>query len=300
MQVIISATKTKDFLDWQTVVYGQPLWQHYFASLKTLHCRQLLFITKAENLALRQAVRRYALTQKMQIRVLSQEVKQPTLSQDLLLGQNYLAEKFFFLTLNNWSAVFQAQQLQNYQADFVGATDKDGRFLDSYLLNREFVKFLSQSQPDLSWEKVIENFTDEFVVKFVNFETQTVMPKNSDEQLFYLLKKLFPSGKRVEWAGEKNYLAPTARLIGPVFLAAGVKIGEYSLIEGPCYLGKNCQIGNFCHLSQQTVMEAETKIADYVQLNHCYLAPKTKINHSFQSWKNKVWTSNHKTKEKSF
>ena len=65
-------------------------------------------------------------------------------------------------------------------------------------------------------------------------------------------------------------IAPTARLLGPVSVAPGVEIGEYTVLRGPIYLGERVKVGDFARL-EGCIIEAESIIDPYSNLSGRWL-----------------------------
>ena len=288
MQVVISARQPKDLMSWRQDMFGKAWWQYLLTPVLASGCQDLLVITEAEDVALRQDLRVFALTQPICLRTLAQ-TQTPDFNHDLLLAAPYLAEEFIFFPLDNLNAVFQLEQLQQYHGDAVMAVDEKNNLLHAYKFQREWVEFLQQARPDLSWTSALAQFAQDWVVKAIPFTVAAPKKKlNLEQRWLSLLNDFFPNTAPILSCREKNLIAPTARIKGKVIIEDGAMVGEYSGIEGPVYLGKNSRVGNFCQL-KNSCLEAESEVADYTGWENCYLAPKFIFAKNFVISKDQVF-----------
>ena len=72
-------------------------------------------------------------------------------------------------------------------------------------------------------------------------------------------------------------ISPSAQLIGPVRVEAGVVIEHGSIIKGPVYIGKNVYIGTNCLIRDKTSIEQNCIIGFSVEIKNTHIQPNTKI-----------------------
>lgn len=75
-------------------------------------------------------------------------------------------------------------------------------------------------------------------------------------------------------------LDPTSQIVGKVFIAPNVKIGSFTKIIGPCYIGKNSIIGDHClirhsHIGQNCLIGANSEVA------RSYLGNNVKLHRNY-------------------
>lgn len=285
-QVVISLdvqTQLGQFADKE--LFGKPVIEHLLTQLlKNTPFRDLIIVLDQHATQLRQQIRALALHLPIKIRILSQ-TQTSTLANDLLLAAPYLQEEFFFTTIDNEAANFQLRQLSNYQADGVFAVDQNQNLLDSYLFKKKFLDFLSNQTPDKPWPAILSAFSVDFLVKNVQFDSLNITEtpaKNLEEFWLTKIQNWWPEILPQSKISPQAQIAPTARLKGKVVIESGARINEYSVIEGPAYIGKNSKIGCFCHL-QQVVVEKENLVDDYTKIEKKYLGPpKTSLTNGRQ------------------
>lgn len=266
IQAPLGQFATRDF-------FGQAFIEFFIKQLlKGAAWDDLIIICDQHADQLRSEIKRLALHLPIKIRVLSQ-TQVSNFANDLLLAAPYLQPEFFLLDFENQAANFQLRQLSNYQADGVFAVDQEQNLLNSYLLKKKFIDFLQKQPPDKSWEAILSAFSVDFLVKNVVFDSSVVAaaaPKNPETLWWQQLQKYWQFRGDKSQISPQAQIAPTVRLRGPVVIEASASINEYSVIEGPAYLGKNSTVGCFCHL-QNVVIEKNETIVDYTSLKEKYL-----------------------------
>lgn len=276
------------FLDWSLL--GQPFIFRLLDQLIQDHhlLTDLIIVTPEEASDLRQLIRSYALQKPLKIRLVS-SANPLNFKAVLLQLRHFLQPSFFLFTLDNQSANFQMTELLNWQAAAVFAVDQNEKLFHTYLFHQQFLTFLDQNDPALSWSSLLAQFAQNFPTKSVTFERSPADAKmtGSDFWLAHCQKSLatlhsqdFPLPNQVQ-------LAPTVRISGDLTFTDNVRVGEFSLLAGPSYLGKNCQIGNFCHL-QNVIIEGGAVLPDYSNLQDCYVAANTHLTKSFQSYQQQI------------
>jgi NDP-sugar pyrophosphorylase family protein len=69
---------------------------------------------------------------------------------------------------------------------------------------------------------------------------------------------------------------------GTIVLEAGASVGHFSIIKGPCYIGKNCQVREHC-LVQASSLEADVIIRPFSEIKRSLVMQGTHIHASLIS-----------------
>ncbi len=281
-----------NFLSWS--LCGQPFIIYLLENL-TFQCpflHDLIVITPENSLDLRQLIRNYALEKPLKIRVFS---SQETIITPYLFDQikPFLQTSFFLFALDNQNASFQIKELRNWQADLVVATDQNENLLQTYFIQQKFLDFIANSDPGVTWSSLLAQFAQSHRLKSVVFEDQTSLSASSYLQAsdFWLsiCQKSLASLTPVYLQPPDFSLASTVRGFQKTFFGSQSQVGEYTVFSGPNYIGKNCRIGNFCHL-HQVIIEDNVTLPNYLELSHCYIGHNHHFTQSFCSEQNKVFS----------
>jgi mannose-1-phosphate guanylyltransferase/phosphomannomutase len=95
------------------------------------------------------------------------------------------------------------------------------------------------------------------------------------------------------WGGQGVVLAPTARVVGPVFLGDGCRIHDGAVIIGPSVLGSGCRVGKGAWVTR-TVAPDDTAFASRARITDQFLgaAPVRRHRQSGAGWSGSVIAAN--------
>lgn len=135
-----------------------------------------------------------------------------------------------------------------------------------YLFDSEFIQELANAKTsEYSLEKTMDAHAKKTFTTWVE-NTSPLQSLKYPWHLFDILKLKFDGSEKS--IDSSAIIAKTALIDssnGPVIIDSGAKIGSYAKISGPCYIGKNCLVGDYSFvrgssLEQDTTVGANTEV----------------------------------------
>jgi len=140
----------------------------------------------------------------------------------------------------------------------------DVRALGIYLLPLEFLEYLERvEQHQYSFEDALARYMGEHDVRVVVQDEPAVSLKYPWD-LFQAARLLMEDLK--PYQAPTAQISPLAHIEGAVHIEEGVKIYEYAVVKGPCYLGRGCVIGTHALVREYTDLEAGVVIGAYSEV----------------------------------
>ena len=128
-----------------------------------------------------------------------------------------------------------------------------------YLFEQNFITALAKTKKSqYSLEETIANFVQQNFVTWIE-NTHSVQSLKYPWHLFNLLNQTFVSMK--SYTNHSATVAKTAVLDdsnGPIKIDENAKIGDFVKIFGPCYIGKNCLVGDYSFVRGSSLEENST------------------------------------------
>lgn len=129
----------------------------------------------------------------------------------------------------------------------------------SYLLSKAFWENCPEViENEKQWLAILQEQARSGVVKACVFEKplHKKLFCHQDENWLYLAANFFwrleNEGRGVQ-VSELAQVAPTARLLGDVKIEAGARVGEFCVLRGPVYLGKETVVEDFSRVKEAFV-----------------------------------------------
>jgi len=284
---------------------GKKIIERQIEKIVQTGINNLVFLLPLAADDLRAEIRKIAINYPIRIATYNLEAKYSSW-QNLVRMKDMFEERFFFASAVTVDLIFLFEQMRSWVGDLIMSGQKEKYELDlgsvkgenkyvtacSHLAMKDYLyltgnyvislKFLTFAQERMflhnNWQKVVHEFCQEQVVKICEFAPTEVMPpieKFENYGLALAKKWWLEVYQKNELKGE---IAPTVRMTGEVMTAEGAKVGEYSLIQGPVYLGKKVIVGNFCQLGPNLFLEEEVEIDHYSQIEEKCWRKKRVIN----------------------
>ena len=148
-----------------------------------------------------------------------------------------------------------------------------------YLLSRKFIEILAGiKESENTFEETLDHCMKETNIEII-LSKKAVMPLKYPWDLMsikdYLLENL------PEYKAKDSEIAKTATIRGKVIIESGVKISDYSLIEGPAYIGKNALVGAYSILRENSVLEEGAQLERYVDCARSIVGKNSHIHSGF-------------------
>lgn len=155
------------------------------------------------------------------------------------------------------------------------------RILGIYILTKDFLEFMGElPTSEYQFEEALDKYSRK--ARVFAFES-----KNPALSLKYAWDLFLITSNRFKNLPEKPQIHPnaqvdqTAKISGQVVIEEGVQIHEYSLIKGPCYIGKNVVIGSYCKVRGETVLEEGVELQNSVDVKRTIIGKGTHIHSGF-------------------
>src|SRR3990172_8904694 len=117
------------------------------------------------------------------------------------------------------------------------------RILGVYILNSDFMDLMGNFNiTEYLLEEALNKYASQGEVIAIRSDHPALSLKYAWD-LFSIANYKFSQFPQTPKVHKKAWVHPTAIISGPVVIENGAKIYEYTLIQGPCYIGKNCLIG---------------------------------------------------------
>lgn len=152
------------------------------------------------------------------------------------------------------------------------------RFVLDYFPNQNLLaSILKNNQDNLGYEDAINLLLLKSPAKLVLNDLDFAILKYP----WHILKatKIFLNSLK-ENIVKTQELDKTAQIIGKVFISEGVKIGSFTKIVGPVYIGKNTVIGDYC-LVRQSHLGSGCLIGAGSEVTRSYLGNKVMLHRNY-------------------
>jgi NDP-sugar pyrophosphorylase family protein len=155
-----------------------------------------------------------------------------------------------------------------------GMEKSNNKLLGCYLLNRRFIEILEQlPEAEYNFEEALDQVMQEQNVQAVALDA-SIPSLKFPWHLFNFQEILF--SQLESFTDQTAHVAPTALIDdskGPVILEAGARVGDFAKIVGPCYIGKNCLVGDYSFvrdssLEENSVVGAKTEVVRSIILDN--------------------------------
>lgn len=155
-----------------------------------------------------------------------------------------------------------------------GTEKSNLKIMACYLLNQSFISILQNlPESEYNFEEALNILAKESNVRTLIIEEE-IKSLKFPWQLFKFQKVLFAKNKSA--TSSTAQIAPTAIIDnsqGPVIIEEGVKIGDFAKVVGPCYIGKNCLIGDYSFirsssLEENSIVGAKTEVVRSIIMNN--------------------------------
>jgi UDP-N-acetylglucosamine diphosphorylase / glucose-1-phosphate thymidylyltransferase / UDP-N-acetylgalactosamine diphosphorylase / glucosamine-1-phosphate N-acetyltransferase / galactosamine-1-phosphate N-acetyltransferase len=157
----------------------------------------------------------------------------------------------------------------------------DQRILGIYILNLKFVGFMSKlGTAENQLESALNDYSKGNQVIAVKSNYSALSLKYAWD-LFPIAEYLlsgFPKNPKVH---KNAHVHRTALISGPVIIEEGAQIFEYSLIQGPCYIGKNSVVGSYCKVRKGSILEEGVEVQNNSDIKHSIIDANTHIHSGF-------------------
>lgn len=150
-----------------------------------------------------------------------------------------------------------------------------------YLLGQQFLEILSGLPADTyNFETALNQLMKETVVK--TLKTDDALPSLKYAWNLFNFQHVFLSQL-------KSSIDPSAQIAskavldethGPIVIEAGAKVGDFTKLVGPTYLGPNTQVGDHC-LIRQSCLEAGSRVGAHTEIARSILLQKASIHFGY-------------------
>jgi bifunctional UDP-N-acetylglucosamine pyrophosphorylase/glucosamine-1-phosphate N-acetyltransferase len=155
------------------------------------------------------------------------------------------------------------------------------RLVVDYIANfQDFINILKKVKNpmrDGAFEEGLNLYLKKVSSTFINYQDYWYFLKYPWHVLS--LKHFFLSGIK-KHTGKNVLVDKTAKIEENVYLEDGVKIYEYSKIVGPCYIGKNTVVGNYC-LIRESMIGENCLLGGYSEVTRSYLGNKVYLHRNY-------------------
>ncbi|MFZ5376173.1 MAG: sugar phosphate nucleotidyltransferase [Patescibacteria group bacterium] len=153
------------------------------------------------------------------------------------------------------------------------------RIVGVYVLSKKFVEFMANvEKSEYQLETALNLFVKENPVQTVSYQ----QPLSSTKYPWDLLKvKDQLLEKTDSYISDKAMISTTAVIKGKVIIEEGVTVGDFAIIEGPAYLGRNSVVGRHCIVRKRSCLEAGAEIQNFVDVSNSLLMEKATIHSGF-------------------
>ena len=284
---------------------GKKIIERQIEKIVQTDISNLVFLLPLAADDLRNDIRKIAINYPIRIATENLEAKYSSW-QNLVQLKDKLEERFFFALAVTEDLTFLFEQMRSWVGDLIMSGQKIKYELDlgsakgenkyvtacSHLSMKDYLyltgnyvvsqKFLTFAQERMflhnNWQKVVHDFCQEQVVKICEFAPTEVMPPIEKFESYGLVLAKKWWAEIYQPLKMNGVIAPTVRITGEVIIEEGAKVGEYSLIQGPVYLGNKVTVGNFCQLGPSVFLEEEVEIDHYSQIEEKCWRRKRVIN----------------------
>lgn len=184
-------------------------------------------------------------------------------------------EKYGMLSLDGNSV----RRVVEKPKDLSGLSNQ--RILGIYILTKDFLEFM-EGLPTSEYQ--LEEALDKYSRKARVLAFESKSPALSLKyawDLFLITSNRFKNLPDKPQIHIKAQIDPTAKISGQVIVEEGAQIHEYSLITGPCYIGKNVVIGSFCKVRKETVLEEGVELQNSVDVKRTIIGKGSHIHSGF-------------------
>lgn len=162
----------------------------------------------------------------------------------------------------------------------IGTEPSNRRLVGIYLFSPEFLKELRRTEiSEYSLETALNKIAKEDKIAAVNINNKPPSLKYPWDIL--TVKDLILSNLKSEIHKEVK-IEKTAIIRGDnVFIDKGAHVCDFSIIEGPAYVGENAVVGAYCQVRGGSVLEKGSQVERYTDLKNSYIGENTHIHSGF-------------------
>jgi UDP-N-acetylglucosamine diphosphorylase / glucose-1-phosphate thymidylyltransferase / UDP-N-acetylgalactosamine diphosphorylase / glucosamine-1-phosphate N-acetyltransferase / galactosamine-1-phosphate N-acetyltransferase len=161
----------------------------------------------------------------------------------------------------------------------LGSEPSDLGVIAIYLLNKLFIENLRQTKKEnYSFEKSIASFAEKADVRFALTTDENISLKYPWE-ILSLKDNLFKNIKK--YTANTAEIAPSAQILGDVYIDEGAKIMENAIVKGPCYIGKNAYVGTNAILRNGVDLGENSGIGANMEFKNTLMMEKSKVHSGF-------------------
>jgi bifunctional UDP-N-acetylglucosamine pyrophosphorylase/glucosamine-1-phosphate N-acetyltransferase len=294
-------------------ILGKPIIEHTLAAVKKAGIEDVIIVVGKDN-AVREQVEKIE-DLGLRIQYVIQE-KASGAGEALLLAERYIKDDFFLLNANRVDffesrkilesknkekneVVLLARKITNsfdsaklgvlkieddnvieiVEKPLLGEEPSDLSVVGIYLLNKLFLDILREAPKDhYSLEKAISQYARKESVKYVVTTGDNISLKYPWDILLFK-NHMLASLKR--YISATSNVAPSAQLIGEIYVDDNATIMENAVIKGPCYIGKNVFIGNNVILRSGVDVEENSVIGANMEIKNVLLMENSKTHSGF-------------------
>lgn len=160
-----------------------------------------------------------------------------------------------------------------------GEEPSNKRVVGIYYFDKNFIYELEKTPiSEYSLEETLNKIAQEGNLSTVEIRKDLVSLKYPWD-LFSFKDKLLEDLKgNIDESAE---IAKTAIIKGNVFIDKRVKVCDFSIIEGPCYIGEGSVVGSYSQVRGGTILEKNVKIQRYVDCKNSILDEGSSIHSGF-------------------
>ena len=142
------------------------------------------------------------------------------------------------------------------------------RALGIYGLPPEFLDELAETaEHEYAFEDALDRFIKDHEARVVTESSPSPSLKYPWD-LFDLNRRLMDRHLQTHQAASA-WISPSAHIEGDVFIGENVKIFEYAVVKGPCYIGDDCIVGTHSLVREYTDVEPGTTIGAHAEVARC-------------------------------
>jgi len=151
------------------------------------------------------------------------------------------------------------------------------RFVLDYFPDREMLESVLKTNSSLSYEDALNMMLNQHQFEMVLNDK----PFTSLKYPWHVLEatNIFLNNIK-ESVVKSQELEPSSQIVGKVYITKGVKIGSYSKIIGPSYIGQNTIIGDNC-LVRHSHIGANCLVGAHCEVARSYLGNKVKLHRNY-------------------
>jgi len=117
------------------------------------------------------------------------------------------------------------------------------------------------------------------LANFIDAEQYSAKALFDGKEYVWQVMDALPEFMKLAYKSEvKGTVDPSAKLVGDgIFVDEGARVEAFTIVNGPCYIGKNSTVRPFTYVAGNVIIENDVTVGTYCHLRSSVIGPNTRV-----------------------